>query len=194
MENNIFPKFALSADFKNAIPTPWEKIKKIMLSDKVKNTCEQIVNLDTNASDYKEKKEALKRTLPKLMAHASQFYQDTRLTENAIWNGLVCLDYDHLSEQEIEALRTTEPPCPGIILAGRSASKKGVFFIVEVPDNNYNAMQSMLQEVHDAYAHALKVNHNLDISNKLDQKVLDLARCRYLPAYDYIWWDNVTDF
>lgn len=98
MENNIFPKFALSADFKNAIPTPWENIKKIMQSDKVKNTCKQILNLDTNASDYKEKKEALKRTLPKLMAHASQFYQDTRLTENAIWNGLVCLDYDHLNE------------------------------------------------------------------------------------------------
>ena len=193
MEKLIFPKFALSADFKNAVPTPWEQIKKLMLSEQVKNTCRKIVNLDKNADDYKEKKEALKRTLPKLMAHASEFYQNIRSNDNAIWNGLVCLDYDHLTEQEIEALRTTEPPCPGIILAGRSASKQGVFFIVEVPNNDHNAMQSMLQEVHDAYAHALKVNHNLDIANKLDI-CLDLARCRYLPAYDYIWWDNVQDF
>jgi hypothetical protein len=104
MEKQIFPKFALSADFKNAIPTPWEKIKQLMLSEQVKNTCRKIVNLDKNADDYKEKKEALKRTLPKLMVHSSHFHQNTRSNENAIWNGLVCLDYDHLTEQEIEAL------------------------------------------------------------------------------------------
>lgn len=105
----------------------------------------------------------------------------------------MCLDYDHLTEQEIEALRQTEPPCPGIILAGRSCGGKGVFLIVEVPNSEYRSMRKTLEAVHDAYTHALKVNYGLDISQKLDIR-LDLARCRFLPPYDYIWWDTVEDF
>lgn len=54
-------------------------------------------------------------------------------------------------------------------------------------------MRKTLEAVHDAYTHALKVNYGLDISKKLDIR-LDLARCRYLPPYDYIWWDTVEDF
>ena len=54
-------------------------------------------------------------------------------------------------------------------------------------------MRTTLEAVHDAYTHALKVNHGLDISKKLDIR-LDLARLRYLPPYDYIWWDCVQDF
>ena len=54
-------------------------------------------------------------------------------------------------------------------------------------------MRKTLEAVHDAYTHALKVNYGLDISKKLDIR-LDLARLRYLPPYDYIWWDAVEDF
>ena len=193
MVQKNFPKFSLSEDFKNAVPTKWDDVKERMKSAQVKNICEKIANLDPKAVDYGKTKEALKKQLPQLMVHASSFDGNLRSNDNAIWNGLVCLDYDHLNEQEIEALRTTEPPCAGIILAGRSCSGQGVFFIVEVPNNDYKAMNSTLQEVHDAYTHALMVNHQLDIENKIDIKT-DLARCRFLPSYDYIWWDAVNDF
>lgn len=125
--------------------------------------------------------------------HACAFDGNHRTAATAYWNGCVCLDYDHLTPEEIEALRTTEPPCQGIVLAGRSCSGEGVFFIIEVPNCDHLSMRATLEAVHDAYTHALKVNNGLNISNKLDV-LTDLARCRFLPPYDYIWWDMVQDF
>lgn len=194
MTNYNFTKFCICKNFQNPVPTKWSDVKALMNSAQVKNTCKQIAALDPMAEDYAKAKQALKERLPQLTVHACLFDSETQRTnEFAHWNGLVCLDYDHLTPEEIEALRTTEPPCPGIIFASRSCSGQGVFFIVEVPNCAPNAMRSMINEVHDAYTHALKVNHGLDISQKIDIR-LDLARCRYLPPADYIWWDMVTDF
>lgn len=190
---NLFPKFALSTDFSSAVPTKWDDVKALMKSAQVKNICLQLQQLDPKLPDYGKQKEALKKQLPQLMVHACGFEGNHRNSHNAWWNGCVCLDYDHLTEEEINAIRQTEPPCPGIILAGRSCSGTGVFFIVEVPNSEFLSMRATLEAVHDAYTHALKVNHALDISNKIDI-LTDLARCRYLPTYDYIWWDAVEDF
>ena len=60
-ENQFFPKFALSDDFKNAVPTKWDDVKARMKSAQVKNICEQILALDPNLEDYGKQKEALKK-------------------------------------------------------------------------------------------------------------------------------------
>lgn len=60
-EKNIFPKFALSEDFKTAVPTKWNDVKERMKSAQVKNICEQVLALDPNLPDYGKQKEALKK-------------------------------------------------------------------------------------------------------------------------------------
>lgn len=47
-EKKIFPKFALSEDFKTAVPTKWDDVKALMKSAQVKNICEQVLALDPN--------------------------------------------------------------------------------------------------------------------------------------------------
>ena len=61
IQQQIFAKFALSDDFKNAVPTKWDDVKAQMKSAQVKNICEQILALDPNLEDYGKKKEALKK-------------------------------------------------------------------------------------------------------------------------------------
>ena len=60
-EKKIYPKFALSEDFKTAVPTKWDDVKERMKSAQVKNICEQVLALDTNREDYAKQKEALKK-------------------------------------------------------------------------------------------------------------------------------------
>ena len=60
-EKNIFPKFALSEDFKTAVPTKWDDVKERMKSAQVKNICQQVLALDPNLPDYGKQKEALKK-------------------------------------------------------------------------------------------------------------------------------------
>lgn len=125
--------------------------------------------------------------------HACEFDDGNRKIEYAHWNGLVCLEYDHLTTQEIQAFREVEPPSPNIILCGKSCSGTGVWMLIEVPQADYSQMKSTYEAVHEAYCAAIKQHAGLDVSEKVD-KGLDLARLRYLPRYDYIFWDFVKDF
>ena len=61
IQEKFYAKFAVSGDFKNAVPTKWDDVKALMKSAQVKNTCEQILALDPNLEDYGKKKEALKK-------------------------------------------------------------------------------------------------------------------------------------
>ena len=164
-----------------------------MQSAQVNNLCRQIASLDTTAADYDKQKTALKQKLPCITVHSCKFEDNIRNDNNAYWNGMVCLDYDHLSDAAIEAFRSIEPPCPGIVLAGKSCSGKGVWLLIEVPESDYQQMQLTVQTVHDEYSQQIRQKFGIDISDKLD-KATDLARLRFLPPYDYIWWDTVEDF
>lgn len=193
MSKSIYPKFCIVRNFKNAVPTEWNAVKELMQSAQVNNLCRQLASLDTTAADYAKQKTALKQKLPCITVHSCKFEDTTcRDDNNAYWNGMVCLDYDHLSAEAIEAFRSIAP-CPGIVLAGKSCSGKGVWLLVEVPESDYQQMQLTVQTVHDEYSHQIRQKFGIDISDKLD-KATDLARLRFLPSYDYIWWDRVEDF
>lgn len=125
--------------------------------------------------------------------HSCKFDGNTRDKDAAYWNGLVCLEYDHLTSEEIEAFRQIEPPTSGIILAGKSCSGGGVWMLIEVPESDYQQMELTLQMVHEDYCRKIQQRFGIDISEKLD-KATDLARLRFLPPYEYIWWDMVEDF
>ena len=65
--------------------------------------------------------------------------------------------------------------------------------LIEVPQTDYSQMKATLQTVHEAYCDKILQQKGLDVSQKVDIQ-LDLARLRYLPRYDYIFWDVVRDF
>ena len=139
MSTNLFSnfhlaKFCLVRNFGAPTPVLWSEIKEIMTSEKVRDTCRQIEMAVTN--NDKQRKDTLKKQLPAITVHACQF-DNKRTIQEAHWNGLVCLEYDHLTEEEVQAFRKVEPPCPNIILCGRSCSGLGVWMLIEVPDYDY---------------------------------------------------------
>lgn len=191
--SKIYPRFCLVQNFGAPIPATWASIQELMRSTQVNNLCAQIAALDPSAEDYDKRKSALKKQLPAITVHAQQFFDQKRSNDSAVWNGLVCLEYDHLTPDEINAIRLTEPPIPGIILCGRSCSGAGVWLLIEVPNNDHKLIESTLNAVHEEYCQRIRNKTGLDISQKVDIQ-LDLARMRFLPRYDYIFWNNVKDF
>lgn len=193
MSTKTFNKFCLVQNFGTPQAKKWGEIKELMQSAQVVNTCKAIAALDPQASDYQQQKTKLKQKLPAINVHACRFEAGKRTIENAWWNGMVCLEYDHLSEAEVNAFKDIEPPTPYIKLAGKSCSGLGVWFLIEVPNANYQQMEATLQTVHEAYCQQILSTTGLDIREKVDI-ALDLARIRFLPAYEYIWWDTIEDF
>ena len=190
---NPFPlgKFCLVRQFGVPTPVSWWEIREIMKSEEVRDLCSSISNA-VNRGDEQRKAE-LKKQLPAITVHACDFDDGNRKNDYAYWNGLVCLEYDHLNYAEIQAFREVEPPCANIILCGKSCSGSGVWMLIEVPGCDYSQLESTLHAVHEAYCAKIKQHCSLDVSEKVDIS-LDLARLRFLPADYYIFWDCVRDF
>ena len=166
-------KFCLVRNYGTPTPMLWSEIRDIMQSQRVRDLCNSIECADMQ-NDSKRKTE-LKSQLPAITVHACDFDENKRTNDYAHWNGLVCLEYDHLSNDEIEAFRKVEPPCPNIILCGKSCSGTGVWMLIEVPNSDYTQMEATWQAVHEAYCERIKEQTGLDVSEKVD-KGLDLAR------------------
>lgn len=164
-----------------------------MNSAQVINICETIRSLDPDAADYSSTKNNLKKHLPAITIHACRFDSNKRTNDAAWWNGLVVLEYDGLTDSEIKAFKCSVTPPETCKLAGLSCSGKGVWFILEVADANYQLMEQTLMETHNLFCKQILNATGLDVSTKMD-KQLDLARLRFLPCYDYIWYENIQDF
>ena len=196
LKNDLFSpfplgKFCLVRQFGVPTPVSWWEIREIMKSDEVRDLCSSI-SYAVNRGDEQRKAE-LKKQLPAITVHACDFDDGNRKNDYAYWNGLVCLEYDHLNYAEIQAFREVEPPCANIILCGKSCSGSGVWMLIEVPGCDYSQMEPTLHAVHEAYCAKIKQHCGLDVSEKVDIS-LDLARLRFLPADYYIFWDCVRDF
>ena len=185
-------RFSVVLNYGTPRPTSWAKIQELMRSSQVVNICKAIAELDPNATDYKEKKSRLKTQLPAITVHASCFFDGKRINDHAIWNGMVCLEYDHLSESEIDAFYCIK--IPSIVkFVSKSCGGKGIFAIIEVPDANSHAMSGTLEAVHQEFSRQILSKTGSDISNKIDVR-LDLARLRFLPCYEYVLVDQMQDF
>ena len=73
-----------------------EKWNELIDSPKVKNICRAIAGLDSNADDYNDRKQALKKRLPIIIPHAASFTGGRRVSAEAIPSGLAMLDVDHV--------------------------------------------------------------------------------------------------
>lgn len=197
-------------------PMMWADIVAMMKSDRVKNICERIAQLDHSQPDYKDAKTKLKNQLPIITPHACQFFEDKRSNDTAIWNGLVCVEYDNLNDKELDIIKQfgqklwtslEEDDVIHHINGGRilslalSASGRGCWILAKGCDG-----QSIEELAHHTHQHLLWFfryhddswdddtqrfsETNMDF--KLD-KATDLARCRFLPSYDYVLFDTMED-
>lgn len=75
------------------------------------------------------------------------FDDGRRCNDTAHFNSVGCLEYDHVEADIIEAFYYCEPP-KNVILAGKSCSGGGVWFLVHVPDADVSLLESTLRDVH----------------------------------------------
>ena len=192
MYKNNLNKFCLVQNFSAPQKKTWSEIKELMRSTQVINICKAIAELDPSAADYEQRKAALKKQLPAITVHACEFESNRRSNDNAIWNGLVCLEYDHLTEAEIKAFQDCQLPY-NVHFAAKSCSGTGVWFLIDVPYAEYKCMKRTLEAVHQEISQQIHHKTGLMCDTKVDI-LTDLARLRFLVPYDYVWIDEMSDF
>ena len=92
------------------LPLTKEKWDELIDSPEVKNICQRIAELDVDAADYNDRKQALKKRLPVILPHASSFAHGRRVSADATPSGLAMLDVDHVESpwDFLDRLRLTE--------------------------------------------------------------------------------------
>ena len=115
---------------KPCTPEIWDSL---IDSPAVANTCAAIAALDPNATDYADRKQALKKRLPIIIPHAASFRNGRRVSADGIPSGLAMLDVDHVEEPKEWWRR---------ILSGKTDEAGHA----ESGDKNIAEMQNMLKE------------------------------------------------
>ena len=67
-------------------------------SPEVTKICSRIAELDPQAENYNDRKQALKKRLPIIIPHAASFANGKRISADATPSGLAMLDVDHVEE------------------------------------------------------------------------------------------------
>ena len=155
-------------------PEIWDSL---IDSPAVANTCAAIAALDPNATDYSDRKQALKRRLPIIIPHARAFVNNKRVSADAIPSGLAMLDVDHVDNPRewFEAIDKQLLSDNKIYLVAITASGHGIRIIGE------------RLERESIEAAQLRMATALNIT-EYDAVTKDLARASYVVPRDYILW------
>ena len=166
---------------------------QLLDSPEVKNICERIAELDTTATDYAERKQALKKRLPIIIPHAASFRNGKRISTDAIPSGLAMLDVDHVDNprewwNNIISSFSAKSASPlsdelvasslrrhGIVLVAINASGKGLRIIGERQE------REPIEAAQLRFAQALGIE-------EFDTVTKDLARASYVVPRSYVLW------
>ena len=178
-------------------PEIWDSL---IDSPAVANTCAAIAALDPNATDYADRKQALKKRLPIIIPHAASFKNGKRVSADAIPSGLAMLDVDHVDNPRewFDSLDKQLLSENRIYLVAITASGKGLRIIGErmsiSPQDGLSAKRSVsvnglsgaagLESIEAAQMRMAQV---LSIK-EYDAVTKDLARASYVVPRDYILW------
>ncbi len=162
------------------LPLTKEKWDELIDSPEVKNICQRIAELDVDAADYNDRKQALKKRLPVILPHASSFAHGRRVSADATPSGLAMLDVDHVESPREAYLRLLPEGkseewlrANGIVLVAVTASGKGLRVIGErLERESIEAAQVRMADV-------------LGIK-EYDAVTKDLARASYVVPRSYI--------
>ena len=154
-----------------------EKWDELIDSPEVSNVCKQIAALDETASDYAERKQALKRRLPIIIPHAASFRNGKRVSADAIPSGLAMLDVDHVSNPRdwFESIDKQLLSDNRIYLVAITASGQGLRLIGE------RLERESIESAQLRMATALNIT-------EYDAVTKDLARASYVVPRSYILW------
>ena len=160
------------------LPLNKEKWDELIDSPKVKNICAQIAALDTNAADYNDRKQALKKQLPVIIPHARAFRNNKRVSADAEPSGLAMLDVDHVDNprewfEKNGQCQIANLQSQHIVLVAITASGKGLRIIGERLEHE------------PIEAAQLRIADVLGIK-EYDAVTKDLARASYVVPRDYL--------
>ena len=165
-------------------PEIWDSL---IDSPAVANTCAAIAALDPNATDYADRKQALKKRLPIIIPHAASFRNGKRISADAIPSGLAMLDVDHVDNPRewFDSLDKQLLSDNRIYLVAITASGKGLRLIGErLPVTGNPSPVIPLESIEAAQ---LRIATALGIK-EYDAVTKDLARASYVVPRDYILW------
>ena len=146
----------------------YDIFKNIVRSEHVRNLIERF-----RAGDAEAKKQ-----LPAFLFHAT-FNGKQRLAKNATASGLVMVDFDHVSDEDLQAFRTllstNVPQQWNIMLAHITPSGKGLRLVIRAEHNN--AYQGCTT-IHDFQKRLAQL---MGAENYLDEVTTDLSRLSFAP-------------
>ena len=164
-----------------------EKWDELIDSPEVSNVCKQIAALDERASDYAERKQALKKRLPIIIPHAASFRNGKRVSADAIPSGLAMLDVDHVEEPRawFDSIDKQLLSDNKIYLVAITASGKGLRLIGE--RMSISVGEDGIRQLESIEAAQLRIATALGIK-EYDAVTKDLARASYVVPRSYILW------
>ena len=177
-------------------PEIWDSL---IDSPAVANTCAAIAALDSNATDYADRKQALKKRLPIIIPHAASFKNGKRISADAIPSGLAMLDVDHVDNPRdwFDSIDKQLLSDNKIYLVAITASGKGLRLIGErqslsgapgVSAENASSVPSdAIRQLESIEAAQLRIATALGIK-EYDAVTKDLARASYVVPRSYILW------
>lgn len=162
------------------LPLTKEKWDELIDSPEVKNICQRIAELDVDAADYNDRKQALKKRLPVILPHASSFAHGRRVSADATPSGLAMLDVDHVESPREAYLRLLPEGkseewlrANGIVLVAVTASGKGLRVIGE------RLERESIESAQVRMADVLGIK-------EYDAVTKDLARASYVVPREYV--------
>ena len=187
------------------LPLTKEKWDELIDSPEVKNICQRIAELDVDAADYNDRKQALKKRLPVIIPHASAFANGKRISADATPSGLAMLDVDHVPNPREWWEKIKNSPkgdqsdiidANHIYLVAITASGQGIRIIGErlsnSPQDGLTAERSVSDNglsgaagLESIEAAQLRIATALGIT-EYDAVTKDLARASYIVPRDYI--------
>ena len=164
-----------------------EKWDELIDSPEVSNVCKQIAALDETATDYADRKQALKKRLPIIIPHAASFRNGKRVSADAIPSGLAMLDVDHVDNPRawFDSIDKQLLSDNKIYLVAITASGKGLRLIGERIISSIGS--DGIRQLESIEAAQLRIATALGIK-EYDAVTKDLARASYVVPRGYILW------
>ena len=156
-------------------------------SPEVKSICSRIAALDTQAPNYNDRKQALKKRLPIIIPHAASFKNGKRVSADAIPSGLAMLDVDHVENPRewFESIDKQLLSDNKIYLVAITASGQGLRIIGERMALSVGS--DSIRQLESIEAAQLRIATALGIK-EYDAVTKDLARASYVVPRSYILW------
>ena len=160
-------------------PEIWDSL---IDSPAVANTCAAIAALDSNATDYADRKQALKKRLPIIIPHAASFKNGRRVSADGIPSGLAMLDVDHVDNPREAYLR--------LLPEGKSEEwfvENGIYLVAITASGQGLRVIGRREQAESIESAQMRMAQVLGIK-EYDAVTKDLARASYVVPRKYILW------